>query len=137
VTALRVVKEGAAYFALVFGAGFLLGTVRTLWLVPRIGARSAELLEMPVMLAVAAFAARWVVRRFAVPPQALRRLAVGLVALILLVGAELTIVLRLRGLTLSEFLAHRDPVAETAYRGSLVLVAVLPVLVARKGIARA
>jgi hypothetical protein len=47
----RVLKAGGLYFALVFAAGFALGPIRLLWLVPRFGARSAELMEAPVMLA--------------------------------------------------------------------------------------
>ena len=46
---MQVVKAGAIYFALVFGAGFVLGTIRTLWVVRRFGTRMAELMEMPIM----------------------------------------------------------------------------------------
>jgi len=53
----------AVYFALVFAAGFVFGTVRVWWLVPRFGVRLAELTELPLMLAVVFFAARWVSRR--------------------------------------------------------------------------
>ena len=49
---MQVVKAGVLYFALVFEAGFVLGTIRTLWVFPRIGTRTAELMEMPIMLAV-------------------------------------------------------------------------------------
>ena len=32
---MQIVKAAVLYFALVFGAGFMLGTIRTLWVVPR------------------------------------------------------------------------------------------------------
>ena len=48
---MQVVKAGVLYFALVFGVGFVLGTIRTLLVVPRVGTRKAELMEMPIMLA--------------------------------------------------------------------------------------
>ena len=51
---MRYLKAAAIYFALVFGAGCVLGPVRILWLVPRVGTRAAELIEMPIMLAVIA-----------------------------------------------------------------------------------
>jgi hypothetical protein len=42
-----IVKAGVLYFALVFGTAFLLGIVRTLWIVPLVSARTAELMETP------------------------------------------------------------------------------------------
>ena len=45
------------YFALVFAAGFVLGTIRTLWAVPWLGVRTAELVELPIMLGVSIIAA--------------------------------------------------------------------------------
>ena len=42
-----------------------------------------------------------------------RRLSVGLLALALLLAAEVTLVLRFRKLTLEEYLAGRDPLAGT------------------------
>ena len=47
--ATRTIKAGIAYFALVFGAGFVLGMIRVPFLVPRLGERVAELVEMPFM----------------------------------------------------------------------------------------
>jgi len=67
-----ILKAGGLYFALVFGAGFVLGTIRTLWVVPRVGTRMAELMEAPIMLVVTVVAARWTVLRLAVaftPPS--------------------------------------------------------------------
>ena len=55
---MRPIKAGLAYFALVFGAGFMLGVLRGEFLVPRFGERMAELGEMPLMLAVILVSAR-------------------------------------------------------------------------------
>ena len=48
----RVLKAATAYFALVFAAGFVLGTLRTLWLAPALGPMLAVAAELPVMLGV-------------------------------------------------------------------------------------
>jgi len=47
---MQALKAGVLYFALAFAAGFMLGIVRTLWAVPRVGVRVAELMEAPIML---------------------------------------------------------------------------------------
>jgi hypothetical protein len=125
----RCPKAGALYFALVFAAGFVLGTIRTLWVVPRMGARAAELMEAPVMLGVSIVAASWVVRRLAAPYSIRQRLVVGLFALALMLCAELAVVFWLRRLTLAEYVAGRDPVAGSVYLASLAAFAVMPALV--------
>jgi len=125
-------KAGALYFALTFGAGFMLGAARVLWLAPRLGERTAELLESPVMLVVTIFAARWVIRRLRVPLAPAVRLGMGLVALALLLSVELSVVLWLRGLTIDQYFARRDPVAGAVYVAMLAVFAVMPLLVARR-----
>ena len=60
---LIIVKFGLLYFTLVFVAGFILGGIRVLFVVPQIGERYAELIEMPLMLVVIFFSARFVVRK--------------------------------------------------------------------------
>ena len=50
-------KAALLYFLTVFGAGFLLGPIRIFLLVPKIGVRAAELIEMPIMLTAIYFAA--------------------------------------------------------------------------------
>ena len=117
---------GALYFSLVFAAGFLLGIVRVLWAEPRLGVRVAELLEMPLMLAVIILAAGWTMNRLAVPTTVAVRLAIGAVALGLLLGAEATLVLAMRGLTLADYLATRDPVSGAAYLIMLGVYALMP-----------
>jgi hypothetical protein len=120
------------YFVFVFGAGFLLGPVRILWVVPRLGTRVAELLEAPIMFVITIVAARWIVRRLAVPSTASSRLSMGGIALGLLLIAEFTLVLWLTGLSIREYLAGRDAVAGTVYYVMLGAFAIMPLLVARR-----
>jgi hypothetical protein len=129
---MQIVKAGALYFALVFGAGFVLGPIRILWVVPCFGTRIAELMETPIMFGVTIVAARWTVRRLAVPSEPSSRLVMGFVALGLLLIAEFTLVLWLRGLSISEYLASRDPVSGTVYYVMLGVFAIMPLLVARR-----
>ena len=128
---METLKAGVLYFALVFGAGFVLGPIRILWLVPRFGTRTAELMETPLMLAVVIVAARWVVRRVAAPSTSSKRLGVGILALGLLLVAEFTLVLWLRSMTFREYLASRDPISGAVYIVMLGLFAIMPLLVAR------
>lgn len=84
------------------------------------------------MFVVTILAARWVAGRLALPTSLFGRLAVGLVALGLLLLTEFTVVLWLRRLTIPEYLASRDPVAGTVYIMMLAVFAVMPLLVARR-----
>ena len=104
-----ILKAGVLYFVVVFGVGFVLGTVHTLWVVPRFGTRMAELMETPIMLIVTIVAARWIALHLAVPFAPLARLGMGAIALVLLLVAEFGLVLWLRGLSIREYLASRDP----------------------------
>jgi len=117
--------RGAVYFALVFGVGFLLGILRVLVLVPSLGERWAELAEMPLMLIAIIFAARFVVRRFPATQRA-SYLVSGGIALVLLIVVEFSVVLALRGMSISQYFAERDPVAGSVYVGMLVVFAVMP-----------
>ena len=123
---MRTLRAGLSYFALVFGAGFVLGAVRVPFLVPRLGMRTAELLEAPVMLAVVFFAARFVVKRFALPARTSPRLLVGAVALALLLIAEVALVMVVQRQALGAYVASRDPVSGSVYLASLALFAAMP-----------
>ncbi|HKW87558.1 MAG TPA: hypothetical protein VJN21_02255 [Candidatus Acidoferrales bacterium] len=127
-----VLKAGVLYFVVVFAAGFMFGTIRTLWVVPRLGLRRAELLEAPIMFVVTILAARWIVLFLAVPIQNSARLGMGVLALTLLILAELALVRWMRGLSIRQNLATRDPVSRAAYYSLLVLFSVIPLLVARR-----
>lgn len=128
---IKLLKAAAVYFALTFGAGFVLGAIRVTLVVPRLGVRSAELLEMPLMLVVVVLAAHSVARRFDLPVDSGTRLAVGSAALALLIGAELLLAVGIEGRSLGEYVAARDPVSGSAYLAMLALFALMPLLLAR------
>lgn len=94
----RIVTNALAYWAAVFALGFVLGTVRTLWLAPLMGHMAAVLAELPVMLAAAWLCARAILAR---RPLAERgaALAMGAIAFVLLLGAELLLGIFAFGLT--------------------------------------
>ena len=129
---MQILKAGVLYFAVVFGAGLVLGPIRILWVVSFLGARMAELLEAPIMLVITIVAARWIVGRLAVPPTPSSRLGMGGIALSLLLIAEFALVLWLRGISIGEYLAARDPVAGTVYYLMLGMFAIMPFLIARR-----
>ena len=122
----RAFKAAALYFAIVFGAGFLLGIARVLWVAPRLGPRAAELLEVPFMLAVTIMAARWVVRRLALEPKLGTRLGMGLGALALVLACDFTAVLWLRDQSLRSYFFNLDPISAAAYYGALAVFALVP-----------
>ena len=128
---MRVIKAGLTYFALVFSAGFLLGAIRVPLMVPHLGVRTSELIEMPLMFVVIVLAARFVVTRFALPPAAGARLAVGAIALAVLVGSELSLAVVLQNRSLADYIASRDPVSGSVYLAMLVLYTLMPAILAR------
>ena len=110
---MHALKAGVAYFALVFGTGFALGTIRTLWIVPRLGIRTAELLEAPFMLVAIWLAGGWIERRFSVGKGPAAQVAVGVVALVLLLAAEIIMGIAVQGLSLLEVFTKHDPVSRS------------------------
>jgi hypothetical protein len=129
---MRVLRSGVTYFALVFGAGFVLGSIRVPFLVPRLGVRVAEFIETPFMFVVIVLAARFIVKRFSLPAVASARLGAGLLGLGLLLVAEVLLTLVLQKQSVSEYIASRDPVSGGVYLAMLALFALMPLLVLRR-----
>ncbi|MBU1691695.1 MAG: hypothetical protein KJ958_15875 [Gammaproteobacteria bacterium] len=127
----RTIKAGITYFALVFGAGFVLGSIRVPFLVPHLGERVAELIEMPFMFVAIVLVARFIIRRYSLPANARARLGAGLLALSLLVAAEILLAVALQDRTLGEYVASRDPVSGIVYLAMLALFGVMPLVLAR------
>lgn len=128
----RIFQAALTYFALVFGTGFLLGTIRVLWVIPNLGERNAELLEAPLMLFAVVLAARWIVRGNGAPLSPVTNLAVGLIALTLLVVAELLLVSQFQSLSISEYVRGRDPISGSVYLLLLGVFGLMPWLLSRR-----
>jgi hypothetical protein len=123
-----MMKPGLAaisYWALIFVLGFVLGTVRVLWLAPLVGALPATALELPVMLAASWWAAGWLVRRFGIAEGA-EALAMGVMAFALLMLAECWLAVALSGQTPAQWIAgFGEPHALLGLAGQ-VMFALMP-----------
>jgi len=83
----RVMRAAGSYWGAIFALGFVLGTVRVLWIAPAVGLLAATALELPVMLGASWIASGWLVRRFAFARLG-EALAAGALAFALLMAAE-------------------------------------------------
>ena len=82
------------------------------------------------MLLASFYFARLVVRRYG-PFSPGRRLAIGFIALGLMLGAELGLTLFVLGLSLGQYMAIRDAAAGVVYLVSLAAFALMPLLAGR------
>ena len=121
-----ILLSAVVYFGIVFGVGFVLGSVRIPFLVPRFGERVAELAEMPPMFVAIFLAAGHVVRRYSCSVGSSGWVLVGVVALALLMLAELLLAVVLAGRGVGEYIASRDPVSGVVYLGMLLIFAAMP-----------
>jgi len=125
---MRTVLSSVLYFALVFAAAFALGTVRTFWLEPALGETWAVACEVPILITVMLFAARFVVGRMKPAPKVSHTLTVGIIGLVLQQIAELALVLA-SGETLASHLAYLQTPAGLIYLAALLVFLLMPSLV--------
>lgn len=88
-------------------------------------------MEAPFMLVVIIFAARWVIRYLSIPFTFPGRLGMGLIGLGLMLVAEFTFVLWVRGISVRKYLASRNRVSGVVYYVMLGVFAIMPLLVDR------
>jgi len=124
---------GATYFAIVFAAGFVLGTARAVLTADAPALRPAAVaIELPLILTVSWFACWSAVRRFAVPATVSARGAMGLVAFALLMGAEAMVSIGLAGRSLGEHFALYGEASHFLGLAGQIVFALLPVLQIRR-----
>ncbi len=81
-------KAAALFVAVVFAAGFVLGTLRVLVVEPALGPVIAVLLELPVMLVISWLVCTRIIAWCNVADTAIDRLAMGALAFALLMTVE-------------------------------------------------
>ncbi len=100
---MQILFSGTAYVVAVFAAGFVLGVLRTLVLVPLLGELAAVLVELPVILTIAWLVCTRILRRW--PLSAPEAAGMGVIAFLLLMLAEAGLSTLLAGRSLAEHLA--------------------------------
>ena len=122
---MRDLSQAITYFSIVFAAGFALAFIRIPFLVPQYGVRTAELMEIPVMLAVIGLSSRWIQQRN--PHLSTSNLlAIGSTGFLLMIGAELGVAVATSALSPANYVLSKDPVSGAAYLVSLVFFALAP-----------
>lgn len=121
---------GVVYFAIIFALGFVLGVMRhvvlSVW--TDINPASAVLLELPVILAASWVCCGWVIASCAIPGRRSARAWMGVVAFVMLMGAEALLALCWMGRSLAEHAAsYREPAHALGLAGQVAFAA-FPVL---------
>jgi hypothetical protein len=122
-----VLTAALAYFAIVFAAGFALGTVRVTLVEPRIGPLAAVASELPLMLVVSSWGARAVLGRWPLPDRA-ARLVMGAMAFALLMGSEALLAWLALGQPLAKWMATLATVPGALGLAGQVGFALIPAL---------
>jgi hypothetical protein len=121
----RALQAGVLYCLTVFAAALVLGAVRTIWVAPLAGESISIALEAPIILAVAWYACDWAAEQTAVSHNLPDRLAMGAVALALMVCAEVSVAILTSATSLEDY--FRGHAGSPLILGELVF-AILPVL---------
>ena len=127
-----VISAAALYFAIVFAAGFGLGTLRVFVIAPALGEGAAVALELPVMLALSWLACRQVLLRIPVAPSPAPRLAMGGLAFALLMAAELVLSVAAFGRTVADHIAAYQTAPALLGLAGQIAFALFPLTQARR-----
>jgi len=123
--------RGLLYFVLLYGVGIALEGMRFYWAVPVLGRSMPEMVEACAFLAVAALAARSLVRGEGDPLDRWSALVMGLFAAGLFVAQDFVLVAPLLDLSALDYLRLRGRSTLIIYYGALAITAVLPLVFAR------
>ena len=127
----RALIPATVYFLTLFALGFVLGTIRVLLVVPKIGILHATLIEVPLMLIAAFYLCRWTIERWIVPSSLSARGVMALWFLILLALFETLVGVALFGRTLAGTWSGLATPAGLIGLTAQIIAALLPMFVGR------
>lgn len=127
-----VLLTGTVYVAAVFAAGFVLGVLRTLVLVPLLGELGAVLVELPVILTISWLVCARILRRWPLSPPSV--VGMGAIAFLLLMGAEAGLSTLLAGRSLAEHLALYSQLPHLVGLAGQLAFALFPWIQARRSL---
>ena len=127
----RALTSASAYVLTLFALGFVLGTIRVLFVVPQIGELAATIAEVPVMLTAGYFTCRWAIRRWQVPSTIAIRLAMVLWFLALLFVFEALLGATLFGRSVAEQWTALGSPAGLVGISAQIIAALLPLFVSK------
>ena len=104
----RTIAFATVYWLIVFTVGFVLGVLRTLYLVPRIGDFRAELIEAPILLGACWWTAQWLNRRKLFALSLSQSIWAGTLAGLFLISAEISMTGLVRGVDFASWLTARS-----------------------------
>lgn len=127
----RPLIAASAYFLALFALGFVLGTLRVLFVVPRVGELVATIAEVPVMLIAAYFACRWAIQRWQVSLAIAIRIAMVLWFLALLFVFEALLGAMLFGRSVDEQWTALESPAGLVGISAQIIAALMPLFVGK------
>jgi hypothetical protein len=128
----RALLAASVYFLTLFSLGFVLGTIRVIFVAPRFGTFAATIAEVPIMLIAAFWACRWSIRRWQVSGAITTRIAMAIWFLVLLFVFETALGSALFGRTMTEQWAVLATSAGLIGLAAQVIAALLPTMVGRR-----
>ena len=129
----RTVLEAAlGYLGPMYVAGWTLGAIREMAMVPRVGRTASTAAEGALMATASYFAARRAVQRLGETGNG-RRAAVGLTALAVLIPLELAGAKLFRGMSIQQYLASQRSPSGAIFAALLVWFATAPLAVKLEG----
>lgn len=125
---LNILKAGIFYFLGVFAMGFILGAIRSLFLVSYTGPVIAVLIEIPIMLVFAWHLCLLLTRKLEISSEIYGRLVMGFVAFSCLMTGEVLIAILLQEGRMTDFFLTFDLPENRIGLGGQIAFALFPVI---------